>query len=544
VIHHWDYLIVTASNAVQAAAYEYQLRARWKAGRLAGFRHFLVVPDLEGKRIGSGGSTLLCLLEVLARESPPGADWPAIEAVLRKLRVLILHAGGDSRRLPAYGPCGKIFVPVPGADGSNAPPAATVFDHLIRNFAPLPAPPPDCGQVVVAAGDALIQFDPSVVNLVPGSLTALGCYATAEESSKHGVFCGPGSQAAGSGSLPHAMPVRLFLQKPSPTRQAEAGALNAEGRSILDVAVMSFGAEVAVALLKAVEVAPDERGRLAWSKAMNETIMARGLDLYREICCALGSEATAEHLLASARSSGSTWDEASLRRLFDALHPVPFHVQVLPRCRFLHFGTTRQLISSGLELIRQCGGTPPADGLLGLNNTILPGGSISGGNSWVEACQLAAPLFLAGQNVVIGVDVEEPLSLPSGACLDVVPGHDRQGKPVWFVRCYSIQDTFKDAIPAGGTLCGRPLAEWIAAAGAKPEDVWDQDIPEAKRSLWDARVFPGVAEPGDYRHWLWMFGPARPTEAQRQAFLAADRYNVAEMAWLADQEAFARRRAL
>src|SRR5947209_6475012 len=111
----WDYLIVTASNDSQAAAYRGQLELRRRLGLLPNVKSVLVVADPPGRRIGSGGSTILCLLEVLqhqiARGAAASSDW---EQWLRGLRVLIVHAGGDSRRLPAYGPCGKIFVPVPG----------------------------------------------------------------------------------------------------------------------------------------------------------------------------------------------------------------------------------------------------------------------------------------------------------------------------------------------------------------------------------------------------------------------------------------------
>ena len=78
--------------------------------------------------------------------------------------------------------------------------------------------------------------------------------------------------------------------------------------------------------------------------------------------------------------------------------------------------------------------------------------------------------------------------------------------------------------------------------GAKAEDVWAADIPPAKRSLWDARVFPAVDSPQGYRDWLWMFDPATATAAQKAAFLRADRYSVAEIALLADMDAFYERR--
>jgi len=47
-----DYLILTASNARQAQAYEDQLRLRRELGLLAAGREWFVVADLEGRRIG------------------------------------------------------------------------------------------------------------------------------------------------------------------------------------------------------------------------------------------------------------------------------------------------------------------------------------------------------------------------------------------------------------------------------------------------------------------------------------------------------------
>ena len=55
----WDYLIVTASNEAQGQAYERCLAERRRLGLLQACREVLVVPDPGGRRIGSGGSTLL-----------------------------------------------------------------------------------------------------------------------------------------------------------------------------------------------------------------------------------------------------------------------------------------------------------------------------------------------------------------------------------------------------------------------------------------------------------------------------------------------------
>src|SRR6266702_330386 len=80
----WDYLVVTASSDVQAEAYRSQIELRRSIGQLTQVRQVLVVPDLEGRRIGSGGSTIECLRQVVERErtaSPAeGAD-----TILRRL---------------------------------------------------------------------------------------------------------------------------------------------------------------------------------------------------------------------------------------------------------------------------------------------------------------------------------------------------------------------------------------------------------------------------------------------------------------------------
>ena len=66
--HTWDYLILTASNDRQAAGYESQLAVRRRAGLLPEVGTALVVADPLGKRVGSGGSTLYCLMRVLEAE--------------------------------------------------------------------------------------------------------------------------------------------------------------------------------------------------------------------------------------------------------------------------------------------------------------------------------------------------------------------------------------------------------------------------------------------------------------------------------------------
>ena len=437
---NWDYLIVTASSDAQASAYKAQLNLRRQHSELGGVGELLVVADPEARRVGSGGSTIFCLMQVVNKELATAPvlqfDLSAIETILRRLRILIIHAGGDSRRLPAYGPCGKIFIPVPGKNQSGL--GVTLFDRLIPQFLNLPPGRDGHGQVVIAAGDALILFDASNVSLAYPGLTALTCSATPEHASKHGVFC-PDKQDR----------VRLYLQKPNLDQQQKYGALNAQGKALLDIAIMSFDSSIALALFKAFGVAVHRNGNLEWDPEMKAKVLSLGVDFYREICCAFGTQATAEHHVTQARAAGSAWPDSDLNIIFQSLSGMPFSLQAVPECRFLHFGTTRQLISSGNELYDYdlltpaVNGAPPSSSVatnkcLSINNKMLPGGQILGTTCWVEGCEVSAPLQLAGENVVVGVNINKTLSLPAGACLDMLEGTSHNGEPVWFVRCYGV----------------------------------------------------------------------------------------------------------
>lgn len=518
----WDYLIVTAANDRQAAAYESQIQLRREMGLLPQVRDCLVIPDRDGHRIGSGGSTLQCLSEVLRRESHPGQDHSDIqraEAILSRLRILIVHAGGDSRRLPAYSPCGKIFIPLPGAAQPKT--GSTLFDRLVPVFLALPAGARGAGQVVIAAGDALIRFDPAAIQFGRPGITALAAPASSEEAARHGVLC---PNADGS--------VRLYLQKPDARTQSATGAIGPDGRLLLDIGIMSFDARAAATLLQAF------RAPLAQA-----AILSHGVDLYREICCALGTQATLAHYVTTVRTSRSALGDAVLESLFSELRPIPLNVRVLDACSFLHFGSTSQLISSGLELLTQDLGVPPATTILAMNNDMQASGAIAGHECWVEGCRLRAPLRLRRRNVVVGVDVLDTLELPAGACLDISSGLDRNGAKVCFIRCCGVDDTFKRTLAEGATFSGLRLAEWLHVSGTSLSSIWDSETAEGARTLWNARLFPAEEGCRGFRRWLWMFDIGGATAEQKLRFRDADRYSSAEIAVRADHAAFHARRA-
>ncbi len=90
--------VVTVANARQAEAYGTGPPSP-PGGTTSAAGQVLVVPDMEGRRIGSGASTVQCLLTIVNRETAERGgvrNFAEVEAVLRRFRILILHAGGDA----------------------------------------------------------------------------------------------------------------------------------------------------------------------------------------------------------------------------------------------------------------------------------------------------------------------------------------------------------------------------------------------------------------------------------------------------------------
>ena len=529
----WDYLVVTASNGRQAAAYDDELALRIRLGFLPGVRKAMAVPDPGGSRIGSGGSTVWSLLKVLERElgsDGGGALDPRvwIEA-LAKLRILIIHAGGDSRRLPAYSPCGKIFIPVPGA--SDRAPGPTILDRLLPVYLGLPPVREGHGQVVVTTGDVLLSFDPGAVRFADEGITGLGSLEPPELAANHGVF-----RAGEDGR------VRSFLQKPSPAEQAAKGAVGSKGLSVLDIGVMNLDAISAVALIRLFCVRRDTSGGFSWEGEMAAAVERSGLDFYREICCAMGTDASFEDYPAAVRRAGSTLGTGPLKRIFDRVSRIPFRLSLLPDCGFLHFGTPCQLIRSGSALMSGASAGSMKGSLLAMNNEVSGNGRIRGRNSWVEGCRVRSALDLGGENAVTGADIMTPLSLPPKAALDVLEGCDRKGRKVHFVRCYAVDDILNKPADAGALLAGLAPGRWLEVLGASEADVWDAGTPREEKHVWTGRFFPATKDPEGFRDWLWMLRPKTVTPEQKKAWKAADRYSFSEMAGLASHDGFHSRR--
>ncbi len=527
-----DYLILTASNEFQATIYRRQLEIRRQLGLLAGIKKVLVVPDTDGKRIGSGGSTLCCLLAVLREELGPipfSDDINLWKKVFQDKRVLIIHAGGDSKRLPAYGSCGKLFVPIPGEWDGPIP--LTLFDKQLALYLKLFGEENRSGQFVMTSGDVLLRFKTDPLECTRGAVTGFCCPASPDQASRHGVFC-----------LDPEHKVRLYLQKPSYQQQKEYRALNNYHQAILDIGIMAFDGSVAVEMLRVFGLRYDDEGKVVFEGDLAEAVIDHGLDFYRELCCVFGSEATKQLHRDSAWGSGSTWPEALLSELFDKARRIDFHAKLLSHCDFLDFGTVQQIINSGYRLVQENGPKIRISDSLSINNFISDAGSITGSPAWVEGCTIDAVLKLEGNNIVTGIDLNEELSLGQGQCLDLVPGRDYEGQSGWFIRCYGFNDDFKSASNDPPEYCGISIHDWLETISADESDIWKEVTEGNHRDLFNAKLFPFIREQEQFRDFLWMFTPNQASQAQIHQWKTGARFSNRDIALLTDAEVFLTKR--
>ena len=188
-IIHWDYVILTASGEEQAEGYRRQIAERQKGGFLSPSTVYAVLPDPEGKRVGSGGATFHVLkyiaeqtcaggenaagknaneknadekntdeekIDEKSTEVKPGCVEEDLSAIFKGKRILVIHSGGDSKRVPQYSVCGKLFSPVPRElpDGR----ASTLFDEFMISMAGVAGRIPE--GMLVLSGDVLLLFNP------------------------------------------------------------------------------------------------------------------------------------------------------------------------------------------------------------------------------------------------------------------------------------------------------------------------------------------------------------------------------------------------
>ncbi len=443
-----DWLVLTAANAPQARAYRAFLRTLPAGSRT--FRRVLVCADPRGRRIGSGGATVLAL-DVLRRAGARDTH-----------RAVIIHSGGDSRRLPAFGAGGKLFAPVPvfHRDAGDS----SLFDLIVPDVCAWAARAP--ARVTIASGDVYLGLA-AAPTFDHASVGALAFPASARTASRHGVFVVNRRGVASK-----------VLQKPTRGQLLAAGALDSSGFALVDAGLVAFAWPVALALRSQLD-------RRAGAMPLLQQIRRAALpplDFYTHVLASMGG-VTAREYAARFPSPSPGWP-LLLRAIHHVLARHRLHVGVAGALEFLHVGSTR-------ELLDHVGDRATLASIRSTHDMLR-----AGPGCVVHTSRLSGRVTLAGRNLVVGLDCPDAFSLPRGMGLVRWP----IGRRDWACVAFSERDDFKTPLEAGATLCGRPLRNIAPAVVFAPG---------TERSAWTARLWRVGSAAETTRHALRVLGDIR-----------------------------------
>ena len=351
--------------------------------------------DPLGHRLGSGGGTTWLLQQCFK-----AADQASFDAWLAEEKRILVHAGGQSKRLPSYAVSGKVLMPVPVFRWERG-------QKLSQNLMSLQLPlyekmmqmAPEQIHTMVVSGDVLIRATQPLQPIPDADVVCYGLWLDASVAKNHGVFIS-------SRQTPSVL--KQMLQKPSVQTLSE---LQKDHYYLTDIGVWMLS-DKAVKLLA------------ARSASQASPIGLKEYDLYGEFGCCLGTDPTIV--------------DEELRSLKVAIVP-------LAGGEFYHFGTSREMISSTLRLQNLVNDQrqimhldrKPHPSIFVQNAITKYPFKEDNTNIWVENSFIGPRWTLTHDHVITGVPENDwEISLAPGECIDVVPVGDND----YEVRRYRIDE--------------------------------------------------------------------------------------------------------
>ncbi|MCS7089935.1 MAG: bifunctional fucokinase/fucose-1-phosphate guanylyltransferase [Verrucomicrobiota bacterium] len=464
------------------------------------------VADPPNTPIGSGGATAYMLAEAW-RQTGSGqgfAHW------LRQHRKILILAGGQSRRLPAYAPVGKCLMPFPVLRGSRGQRLdQTLLDMQVPVYTRFLEAAPDPSQLLLACGDVWIRPGPEMPPLPSADVVGLAVRVVPEIAPHFGVFFY-------DRRAPHR--IVCVRQKPSAAEIRRA------------TARLGFAADTGLWLLseRAVQVL---MSRCGWHHVLQRFVDGRPrfYEFYAHFVLALGSEPIC--------------DDPEIRALSCA-------IVELPEAEFYHFGATAQMVESVVALQNRTATDWPdhrhSDQILQNCRVELALDPERHQSLWIENSVVGARWQLNSEHALTGVPPNDwNLNVLPGTCLDFVPVEDGR----WCVRCYGYRDLFQGPWDQEDTLwMGKPIAQWFAARDLRPTDAGLAP----GMDLHDCPLFPVLKEEEldpMFVEWLCSDSPGS-SDALRRFWLRVPRWSAADLrrrcdvGRLYDQRASLRRQAV
>ena len=456
---------------------------------------WLTACDPAGLKLGSAGGVAHLLCE--SWRQTPGAG--TFDAWLKASQKLLLLAGGQSRRLPAYAAVGKVLMPMPvlrWAVGQRL--NQSLLDLQLPAYRRLFAHAPQSYRAMVTSGDVLLQFARALPDLPEADVLILGMWVRPDVATGFGVLF----QQRGAGS-----DLAFFLQKPESARIHD---LSRDHLFMVDTGIWLLSVRATQLLMK----------RCGWDA---EASAFRGgtptpYEMYADFGLGLGSNPT---------------------RRDPEVNALTAAVVSLPEAEFHHLGTSRQMIGSATRLQNQqldqtklgeTAVTRQPDQHI-LSSEFKAARNFDALHTlWVENSVIPSGWRLSHSHVLTGVPANSwSIDLAPGICLDFTP----IGTDGFAFRPYGIDDTFRGAVGEATThWMGRPATQWFAArhipldeAGVAPAT----DIQEA--GLFP--VLPAQEIDEALVRWMLAEDPAGCADC-RERWLSAPRLSAMEICEQAD----------
>lgn len=346
-------------------------------------------------KLGSGGGTTWLLTQAYENEMAhsDANNQKTFDEWLSSEKRLLLHAGGQSRRLPAYAPSGKVLTPVPVFRWERGQRLSQDLLSLqIPLYKKIMDAAPSSLHTMIVSGDVLIRTTQPLQPIPEADVVCYGLWLGPEIAKNHGVF-------VSSCDTPSVL--KCMLQKPSP---ATLGTIQKDHYYLTDIGIWLLSD-------KAVKVLMSHKGEY---------------DLYSEFGGAMGTEPTLN-------------DEA-VKELKVAILP-------LSGGEFYHFGTSHELLSSTLaiqnlvndqRLIMHHSRKPHP--CIFIQNAIMHK-AVDATNEevWIENSYISEGWSISQKNIITGVPKNNwNITLAPGQCIDIVP----MGETQYVVRPYGFNDRF------------------------------------------------------------------------------------------------------
>lgn len=414
---------------------------------------YFCTSDPVGSKLGSGGGTTWLLQACKDSESKE----ESLSQWLGKEKRILLHAGGQSRRLPAYASSGKVLTPVPVFRWKRG---QRISQNLLQLQMPLyekiMSIAPKGMNTLIASGDVYIHADK--LQVIPeADVVCYGLWVDPSLAKNHGVFCS-------NRKTPNTLD--FMLQKPSVEKISD---LLQTHLVLMDVGIWMLS---------------DRAVELLMKKSISEDGSIRNYDLYSEFGCSVGANPIIK--------------DAELATLTVAILP-------LQGGEFYHYGTSREMISSTVAIqnkvydqrnIMHYGMKPhPSIFIQNAHSEVMLRSTNE--NTWIENSWIGSNWTLTHNNIITGVPQNDwKIVLHENHCVDVEPL--KEGGYV--LRPYGFNDAFRGDITAPGTMyLGVSFMQWCNERGINASDI------EGAHDLQAARIFPitgDISQMGTMLKWM------------------------------------------